>query len=134
MAAANKNSKAGFQQFPETEFSIPNKKEMEERIYLALNVKDGQKSVGQSLQDPYTQALKYIEEHRIVEVFQVTMTTNNYIISFIWGSKIPRLAEVKELQLQLHCSALIFLHCFSNSVMLIFTRNGIIYMVLWKKK
>ena len=71
----NKIPKVGIQQFPETVSVIPDEKEMAERVCLSLNLKDGQKSVGQSLQDPYTQALKYIEEHRIVEVFQVTIAT-----------------------------------------------------------
>lgn len=70
----NKNSE-GYQQFTEAESTIPDKRDMAERICLSLNLKDGQKSVGQSLQDPYTQALRYIEEHRIVEVFQVTIVT-----------------------------------------------------------
>ncbi len=78
MAAAsneNKVPKVGFQQFPETISVIPDEKEMAERVCLSLNSKDGQKSIGQSIQDPYTQALKYIEQHRIVEVFQVTIAT-----------------------------------------------------------
>lgn len=62
--------KVGFQQFPRATFTIPSKQEMKEQIYLALNLKDGQKSVGQSPEDPYTKAVKYIEEHQIVEVFQ----------------------------------------------------------------
>lgn len=78
MAAAtgeNKETKVGFQQFPETTVVIPDEKEMVERICLSLNLKDGQKSAGQSFLDPYTQAIRYIEEHRIVQVFQVTMAT-----------------------------------------------------------
>ena len=67
--------KVGFQQFPRATFIIPSKQEMKEQIYLALNLKDGQKSVGQSPEDPYTKAVKYIEEHQIVEVFQVTIAT-----------------------------------------------------------
>lgn len=73
---------AGVQAFPEAVFSVPSRPEAEERSALAFNVKDGQQSVGQSVEDPYTKAVKYIEKHRIAEVFQVTMETlkPSYII------------------------------------------------------
>ena len=66
---------AGYQQFPLTSYVIPSEQEMKEQIYLALNLKDGQKSVSQSPEDPYTKAVQYIQEHQIVEVFQVTIAT-----------------------------------------------------------
>lgn len=66
---------AGYQQFPLTSYAIPSEQEMKEQIYLALNLKDGQKSVSQSPEDPYTKAVQYIQEHQIVEVFQVTIAT-----------------------------------------------------------
>ena len=94
MAAISRDTKVGFQQFPESTSAIPDEKEMFERVCLSLNLKDGQKSAAQSSLDPYTQALRYVEEHRIVEVFQVTIVTHikrHYphkvcvYISTIWG-------------------------------------------------
>lgn len=75
MASGNEQTSRGFQQFPLVSYSIPDDDEIKERIALALNLKDGQQSIGQSMQDPYTLAVKYIEKHKIVEVFQVTMET-----------------------------------------------------------
>lgn len=66
---------AGFQEFPRATFAVPPKAEMEERSALAFNLRDGQQSMGQSTEDPYTRAVKYLEKHRIVEVFQVTIVT-----------------------------------------------------------
>lgn len=75
MASGGNEGSSGFQQFPLVPSSIPDDQEMKERIALALNLKDGQQSLGQSVEDPYTRAVKYIEKHRIVEVLQVTMAT-----------------------------------------------------------
>lgn len=75
MAAEEGAVSAGFQQFPLTTHPLPNEEEMKEQICIALNLKDGQQSAGQSTEDPYTQAIKYIEKHRIMEVFQVTIAT-----------------------------------------------------------
>ena len=66
---------AGFQEFPQASFAIPSEADAEERVVLALNVKDGHQSPAQSVEDPYTRAVKYVEKHRIVEVFQVTIET-----------------------------------------------------------
>lgn len=65
---------SGFQQFPLSTPPLPSDEEMKEQLCIALNLKDGQQSVGQSIEDPYTMAIKYIEKHRIVEIFQVTIT------------------------------------------------------------
>lgn len=75
MASGGSEGGSGFQQFPLVPSSVPYDQEMKERIALALNLKDGQQSLGQSVEDPYTRAVKYIEKHRIVEVLQVTMAT-----------------------------------------------------------
>lgn len=73
--ATRAEDNGGFQDFPQASFAIPSKKELEERVALAFNVKDGQQSSGQSDEDPYSRAVKYVEKHRIVDVFQVTMET-----------------------------------------------------------
>lgn len=73
--AATAEDNGGYQDFPQASFAIPSKEEIEERVALAFNVKDGQQSSGQNDEDPYSRAVKYIEKHRIVEVFQVTMET-----------------------------------------------------------
>ena len=72
MAAKNAS---GFQQFPLAPSSLLSEQETKEQIYVALNLKDGQQSATQSMEDPYTKAVNYIEKHKIVQVFQVTMTT-----------------------------------------------------------
>ena len=74
---------AGFQQFPQASFPTPSKEEITEQVSIVLNLKDGQKSVGQSDEDPYTRAISYIERHKIVEVFQVTMVTSTQTMQFI---------------------------------------------------
>lgn len=66
---------AGFQEFPLASFAVPSVEQMEERVALVVNSQDGLQSLGQSVEDPYPRAVKYIERHRIVEVFQVTMET-----------------------------------------------------------
>lgn len=71
------NDNVGFQQFPQATYPVPNPKEAEEKAAIALNLKDGQKSLGQSKEDPYTRAMSYIEEHRITEVFQVGSCLGN---------------------------------------------------------
>lgn len=68
MAAKDKESA---QQFPLMKNSLLNERELHEHLKLMDNVKDGQQSLGQSEQDPYTRAVKYLEHHRILEVFQV---------------------------------------------------------------
>ena len=75
--AANDN--VGFHQFPQAAYPVPDSKEVEEKVAIALNLKDGQKSLGQSTEDPYTRALNYIEEHRITEVFQVGSCLGNRV-------------------------------------------------------
>lgn len=65
----------GFQQFPQAAFEVPSREHIEEAAAITANLMDGQKSVGQSMQDPYTASVHYLEKHRIVEVFQVTMET-----------------------------------------------------------
>ena len=62
---------AGVQEFPQATFAVPSKQELEELSALCSNVAEGQQSAGQSTEDPYTRAVRYIEKHRIVEVFQV---------------------------------------------------------------
>lgn len=73
--ATRAEDNGGFQDFPQASFAIPSKKELEEHVALAFNVKDGQQSSGQSDEDPYSRAVKYVEKHHIVDVFQVTMET-----------------------------------------------------------
>lgn len=65
---------AGFQEFPQAQFTTPSQKELEEQLCIALNLKDGQQSAGQSSEDPYTRAVRYINEHGIVEVLQVKLS------------------------------------------------------------
>ena len=71
MAAKDNES---VQTFPQANFDIPPKEHLEEAVVLALNVQDGQQSLGQSVEDPYTRAVRYLEKHRIVEIFQVSST------------------------------------------------------------
>lgn len=62
---------AGVQEFPPAKFILPSQKEVEEQVCMALNLKDGQQSAGQSTTDPYTRAVRYLNQHGIVEVLQV---------------------------------------------------------------
>ena len=62
---------AGVQEFPQAKFIVPSQKELEEQVSMALNLKDGQQSAGQSVDDPYTRAVRYLNEHGIVDVLQV---------------------------------------------------------------
>ena len=71
MAAKDNES---VQTFPQAVFDIPPKDHVEEAVVLALNVQDGQQSLGQSVGDPYTRAVRYLEKHHIVEIFQVSVT------------------------------------------------------------
>ena len=59
------------QEFSVASFAVPSRAELEERLVLALNTKDGQQSCAQDGADPYTKAVQYVEKHRIVEIFQV---------------------------------------------------------------
>lgn len=63
------------QEFSVASFDVPSRAEVEERLVLALNAKDGLQAPGQDSSDPYTRALNYVEKHRIVEIFQVAMET-----------------------------------------------------------
>lgn len=69
-----KDSK-GFQQFTPADHSVYSREQSEQAAAIAANLIDGQSSLGQSMQDPYTASVNYLEKHRIVEVFQVTMET-----------------------------------------------------------
>ncbi len=62
----------GFQAFSQTNNAVLSREQAEEAASIAANVVDGQKSLGQSMQDPYTASVHYLEKHRIVEIFQVT--------------------------------------------------------------
>ena len=63
------------QEFSVASFPVPSRAELEERLVLALNTKDGQQSCVQDAADPYTAAVNYVEKHRIIEIFQVSMET-----------------------------------------------------------
>ena len=89
---------AGFQEFPQASFAVPSVEQMEERVALVVNSQDGLQSLGQSAEDPYPRAVKYIERHRIVEVFQVTMETlqplgssvaRGALVGFLASSTLP---------------------------------------------
>ncbi len=81
---------AGVQEFPQAVFSVPFRADAEERVALAFNVKDGQQSVGQGVEDPYTKAVKYMEKHQIAEVLQVTIeTVTPYRIPYRWPVAMP---------------------------------------------
>lgn len=58
------------QEFSVASFAVPSRAELEERVVLAMNLKDGQQSCTQDSADPYTKAVHYVEKHRIVEIFQ----------------------------------------------------------------
>ena len=61
----------GFQQFPEASGAVPNQVVLEEEIELKLSLLEGHQSIGESEEDPYNKAVKYLEEHHIIEIFQV---------------------------------------------------------------
>lgn len=65
------------QEFSVASFAVPSRAELEERVVLAMNLKDGQQSCTQDSADPYTKAVHYVEKHRIVEIFQVSMETTH---------------------------------------------------------
>lgn len=66
------------QEFSVASFAVPSRAELEERLVLELNTKDGQQSCVQDATDPYTKAVNYVEKHRIVEIFQVSIHGNPY--------------------------------------------------------
>ena len=103
MASGNEQT-SGFQQFPLVSYSIPDDDEIKERIALALNLKDGQQSIGQSEQDPYTLAVKYIEKHKIVEVFQVTIATFTHYYPLLTHGHLTKLCP----QMQIMHNAFLF--------------------------
>ena len=74
MAAQEDNE--SHQEFSVASFAVPSRAELEERLVLSLNTKDGQQSCAQDGADPYTQAVQYVEKHRIVEIFQVRIHGN----------------------------------------------------------
>ena len=61
----------GFQQFPNASDAVPNQVVLEEEIELKLSLLEGHQSIGESEEDPYNKAVKYLEEHHIIEIFQV---------------------------------------------------------------
>lgn len=67
--------RAGFQEFSLAVYDIPPREQIEEASAIAQNLLEGHQGVGQSLADPYTHAVHYLEKHRIVEIMQVTMET-----------------------------------------------------------
>ena len=69
----------GFQQFPDASDAVPNQVVLEEEIELKLSLLEGHQSIGESEEDPYNKAVKYLEEHHIIEIFQV-------IFSFLVGT------------------------------------------------
>jgi len=69
----------GFQQFPNACTTFPDQAVLEEEIELNLSLSEGQQSIGESEEDPYNRAVKYLEEHHIIEVFQVILKLLKYI-------------------------------------------------------
>ena len=61
----------GFQQFPNASDTVPNQVVLEEEIELKLSLLEGHQSTGESEEDPYNKAVRYLEEHHIIEIFQV---------------------------------------------------------------
>lgn len=61
----------GYQQFPNASDTVPNQVVLEEEIELKLSLLEGHQSVGESEEDPYNKAVRYLEEHHIIEIFQV---------------------------------------------------------------
>lgn len=61
----------GFQQFPNASDTVPNQVVLEEEIELKLSLSEGHQSIGESEEDPYNKAVRYLEEHHIIEIFQV---------------------------------------------------------------
>ena len=72
---AAQEDRESHQAFSAVMYATPTASNMEERLILALNAKDGQQSCSQDETNPYTRAVKYVEKHCIVEIFQVTMET-----------------------------------------------------------
>ena len=86
---------AAVQEFPRASFPVPSQKVLEELSALNSNVSGGQQSAGQSADDPYTRAVKYVERHRIVEVFQVVCVRNHgHSASVLWLHEARRLTSV----------------------------------------
>lgn len=78
--------KEGFQEFPQANFTIPLPVQMEEVSAMAQSLLEGQQDVGESVEgDPYARAVRYLEEHRIIEILQVTMVT---VYAGNWSSPI----------------------------------------------
>ena len=61
----------GYQQFPNASDAVPNQVVLEEEIELKLSLLEGHQSIGESEEDPYNKAVRYLEEHHIMKVFQV---------------------------------------------------------------
>lgn len=80
MAAKDKE---GFQEFPYAAYEVPPRDQMEEVSTITQNLLEGQQAIGQGLDDPYTRAVNYLEKHRIVEIFQVTMETQLLFLYYI---------------------------------------------------
>lgn len=62
----------GVQQFPNAADAVPNQVILEEEIELKLSTLEGHQSIGESGEDPYNKAVRYLEEHHIIEIFQVS--------------------------------------------------------------
>ena len=72
MAAKNNE---GFQEFPLATFTVPPREQTEELSAMTQNLLEGHQGIGESKDDPYTKAVRYLEKHRIVEILQVTIET-----------------------------------------------------------
>jgi len=73
----------GFQQFPNACDAVPDQVILEEEIELKLSLLEGHQSTGESEDDPYNKAVKYLEKHHIVEIFQVPVNCSLIIINII---------------------------------------------------
>lgn len=79
--------KEGFQGFPQASSSIPHPLQMEEVSAIAQTLLEGQQGVGESADgDPYANAVRYLEKHRIIEILQVTMET---VFSYLTNIAFP---------------------------------------------